>query len=440
VKSRVENHFNSLLQEYLKTICNADEKVTMQFPGYLTPILSKPGNYQNIEEQSGAAILFCSEGEIDILGSEIAVTLAMSAVEDFVSRYEIESPEGNETETEDMKKRSDARLDSQLKIVCEKHDLPYEDYCHTPSAVKRTLLSWLSNDMDKIKEADTKLPDDVVADGIDDSVVITDWWPSTSESIIILDTPEPKPKKTSATGPQINLFGNQNNLKEPKESTSGVSPVGEMTNVFQKSFSDVGKNKLESPTVVSLRQFALGKGYSSAEVDEVLAENPNHRLSTVITALHYIRTKKEVGKNGSKPEPMDVEPMSKAGTAFSHSVPTARDSSPRPGARTSSPAEENKGQDQPNSWSINQDYDKSVFKYFKQLSKHFTEETSDLSREDLLKNNAERQQILKDAYEKAFQESLKTQNQGTDGKKGKHKLRRFVEKKNFKCIFPPENG
>ncbi|XP_064641063.1 NEDD4-binding protein 1-like [Lineus longissimus] len=440
-------------KEYLKTVSNAQEKVAMQFPEEMTEIISKASNYQKIEEQSGAVILFYKPGEIDILGTDIAVTLAMSAVEDLVSRYETEPSEISEMGVEDnedvgvkqSETVSESRLDSQLKLFCEKHDLPYEDYCHTQSSVKRTLLSWLSNDMDNMKEEDVKLCDDVVCDGLDDSVVITGTARTNSDCVVIL---EPS-KKTlvSKTSPSANLFGNENSLRVSSQAAANVSPVGEMTNVFQKAMSNVGRRKPDSPTVHSLRQFALSRGYSSEEVDEVLEENPDVRLSTILSALHHNRIRREE----QKPQPMDVELPSASGGNRIQTKSTVRDSSPKPGtsASTSSSAQSfcsaqssssnskleghtevsadsetttftghgntcnEKEQNRPGSWSVNEDYDDSVFKYFKQLSKHFTEETSDLSREDLLKNNAERQKILKDAYEKAKEESSKGQSQGT---------------------------
>lgn len=61
--------------------------MTVPYPQDLHKILTSETIHEKLEHQSKAAIIFTENYEAFIMGSELAVTLALSALEDLMTKY-----------------------------------------------------------------------------------------------------------------------------------------------------------------------------------------------------------------------------------------------------------------------------------------------------------------------------------------------------------------
>ena len=140
------------IQDYIKALCSPGECLPLVFPEELHSLLSHPDIHARLERQSNTAILFLSMGKATIQGADtLAVTLAMSAIEDLILKYQDASTVEPGSPT-NLSLESNERLDRELRRLSSQHKEMFEEsfdeeaLTTLPSAVKRTILKCCIDD------------------------------------------------------------------------------------------------------------------------------------------------------------------------------------------------------------------------------------------------------------------------------------------------------
>lgn len=260
-----------MFQEYIVALCHPEDFITMRIPNVLF------GNgcdqLEKVEVQTRAAISMKNSTEIMISGTDLAVTLAMSAIEDLILRSndadqtDSAPAAGNNSDKVKKEKRlsSDAavRLETRFERALSQHSdglYSSKDYEHASDAVKRVILQCWSEDSLSAQDK-TNQSAGVVSDSVRNGVEVSDaaGFPSTRTECISRAVPNvstPKSRQTAAfvtnLGHQVNeikLESKQNDTKQQVNSTATGS-----------SFN--------------LRDFARQCGYKDDDIETVLRNAP----------------------------------------------------------------------------------------------------------------------------------------------------------------------
>ena len=375
------------LQNYLRALCNAEEKLCIQYPVELHSILTNPRIHTKLEKQSKTAITFDPGriGEALIYGSDtLAVTLAFSAVEDIITKYSEDGDSEGILESPNARLAS-SRLDSELhRLHAQDKEIIYDDdYSKMPDAVKRSILNWYLEDPStsedtsspNVQRDDTKSADDAV-DHIGD---VSDKFNNTKIS-------------SQSSTQKVKAADTVGYLAKPSDFViSGSSEVSE------QPVSLLQENSL-------LRETGLNHGYTEKEIDAVLvsAMGPmrtsdflralvaNRKLETAVSNSSASKAEKDRSDEGANIATGAL--MSDSSTKHplddflsSGSSKLKSDLNPNP---SQSPKVPKDGSDQ------------KFVDYFAKLSQDFKEEEGEVTIEELKRRSQERQKLLLDAFKR----------------------------------------
>ncbi|ELU05229.1 hypothetical protein CAPTEDRAFT_193508, partial [Capitella teleta] len=133
-------------KNYVKTLCNPTETVTLQIPPDLKGLLSNPAIRQRLEETTQAVVMVTSNNEVIIQGLDtLSVTLAMSSVEDIIDKH-VNSTQKSLLKSPDCS----SRLNRELRRLSseDRSSILTEDCSRYNDAVKRTIISWMRDEGD----------------------------------------------------------------------------------------------------------------------------------------------------------------------------------------------------------------------------------------------------------------------------------------------------
>ncbi|XP_074644812.1 uncharacterized protein LOC141901464 [Tubulanus polymorphus] len=411
---------NTKAKEYITSICNTCNPIEMLYPPQMLGILQE--SHDRLEEVSSAIIIFKEAGRLHMYGSDIGITIAMSAIEDILSQYlpdpsvtvktlenhnnSAKKPVVVPDEQPDNKvlTRQDSaslRLEEQLKRACQLHDLSYEDYKHANNSVKRVLLSWLDHDMDEdcidrrdrspVSAAESVT---IIDDDQDDSIIcldmplvtkpVQDCDLSIQEITVNFDRTLASPARKDTNTTASSTVQHFDEIISSMEQSGANSGAIESKNLFQR-FGASGASD-------TVRAFALRKGYTNTEIDVVLkSKTLPYRTSDVIADLYKNRLKSS-----------NISAGEVIGTRIASSSKTE---------------------------------DCPVQNYFQLLSRDFNEETAHFTREEYMKRNRERQKMLSPLFRREHApESTADSATGAEDVVGVDENVNTRESKNLKTI------
>ncbi|CAH1778683.1 unnamed protein product [Owenia fusiformis] len=222
-------------KDYIISLCSPEQRVKMKYPKALAQIIQDPTCHERVERQSKAVIVFDESEHCAIVsGSELAVTLAMSALEEVIFNFKhmLGDEEQEETEYFNTSVASN-RLDKELHKICDKNnDLDITEYSFAGDDVKAVVLEW--DHYDKGKEGRV-----VEGTEVEDGVISNDL-------IILDDTLTPDISELEKT-----VIDNEFQVHNKDMSTPLRPPV----------------TKPSTPRK-DLVEFSLQKGYSQEEINE----------------------------------------------------------------------------------------------------------------------------------------------------------------------------
>ncbi|XP_064610814.1 NEDD4-binding protein 1-like [Liolophura sinensis] len=258
-------------KEYIVALCHPEDLITMRIPKTLFG--TGGGQLEKVEAQTRAAISMKDNNDIIISGTDLAVTLAMSAIEDLIMRSsdadQADSAPFAEADSDKAKKEkrfsSDAalRLDSRFERALSQHSdglCTSKDYEHASGALKRVMLQCL--EYSQSGQDDSGLSASMVSDTVmnDVEIIDTDLGVASTRrggnSEAVPNILDPASRQTSAfvtnLGHQVNeikLESKPNDTKQRANSTAAGS-----------SFN--------------LRDFARQCGYADDDIETVLRSAP----------------------------------------------------------------------------------------------------------------------------------------------------------------------
>ncbi|KAK3086023.1 hypothetical protein FSP39_012303 [Pinctada imbricata] len=363
---------------------------------------------EQIEKQTSAVLFMCDKDTIEIRGSELAVILAMSSLESYVMRNKINDtetdscpqPEGATNKKGDLggsvwSKEIDTRLQRVLSSQSE-NSVSLDDYNKTSPSVKMTILKCM-NDFDDISDQDLfpssedqhtsyKVPVFLEGEQINRSLFV---------------------KKNAGTG------SSSSNVNEEMEidgvlpmnnsSPSGVTNladrlIGTEISSDSETMSNDANRNIDEKEIQYLRTFGISVGYDDDIVEEGLKSvNAKTKPADFLERLDAIQTSKKQQLKGQESEA--------SGNNFPPppSAPSVESSGSGHGSfgRRSLPKE-----------------------YKDRLLIDFNEENENLPVEELKKRNAERQKMLKMAFD-----TVSTQESPAPTAKKKRRKKKNKKKK-----------
>ena len=362
-------------------MCNAEEKLCIQYPVELHCILTNPRIHTKLEKQSKTAITFDPGriGEAWIYGSDtLAVTLAFSAVEDIITKYSEDGDSESILESPNAKLAS-SRLDSELhRLHAQDKEIIYDDdYSKMPDAVKRSILNWYLEDPNTSEDAsprnverdDTKTAGDAV-DHIGD---VTDKFNDTKISS----------QSSTHKGKAADTVGY---LAKPSDFViSGSSEASQPTP------SLLQENSL-------LRETGLNHGYTEKEIDVVLASAMGPmRTSDFLRALVNNRKLEKVVSDSSAGKSKKTGSDEGANASTSALMSDCSAKHPLDDFLSSGSSKLTNQSQSPKVAQDGSEQQKFV-DYFTKLSQDFKEEEGEVPIEELKRRSQERQKLLLDAF------------------------------------------
>ncbi len=406
------------LQNYIRALCNAEERVFVHYPVELHHILTNPKVHTRLEKQSQTAITFDPEriGEACITAVEtVGIALASSAVEDIITKYS-ESDDLHLQQSPTALEAS-SRLNSELRRMHskDKEILYDDDYTKLPDAVKRSILNWY---IEEPTENDDHMVDQQGGD------------PSGK----LLDTVNDLTGQLEAS--HLKERDGVGYLAKPSDFVLSPPTAG---NDAMKSFVSLPQDDL------LLRETGLSSGYSDKDIDTVLAASAGPmRTSEFLKALLANKAAKTKAESKTS-EKKHSDPDDRSGLQSSNPKGNL--------LNTKSPMSASQQPSGERSASI-----PSFVDYFARFSQDsLQEESGDVSLDDLMRNSEARRKLLKDALTSQASAnnpeekedkgpavnstpivSENDQNDGAGGAKSKHRITP-VQQDNSGASGPQQN-
>ncbi len=259
-------------QDYIRTLCNPEEIVPMTYPPELHNILTKPKIHVKLEKQSKTVILFPHIGDVHIQGLDtLSVTLAMSALEDIIAKYQGEGQdEDNPSKLSSHSARlGSSRLESELRrLSSQDENIIYdEDYSSMSDPVKRTILGWFMDE----SHHEESVPE-------------------------VTDSQQSQPQIDAVLHKMAQLDVQTGDMPKKAAADAQIPPVAPQT----------PDKPYISQSEVYLRDFALSKGYADIDIQKVFQFYGNNlKASEFLNALCAVTqkskpTQKSDGKKHKK--------------------------------------------------------------------------------------------------------------------------------------------
>ncbi|XP_062582225.1 NEDD4-binding protein 1-like [Saccostrea cucullata] len=345
-------------REYILAVCHPESKQKLQIKDTNSELFDKEV-LEDIEIQT-CALITLQDNNIEICGTELAVILAMTSLESkgAVGIEDMEADGETEEKTDlsqkpTAKNRWSRKMDSQLeRLLCDpknrSESMSINDFSKTSPSIKMTILKCMQ-EMDDISDSDLfpSCRDDAGA------------APSYRLPIYIDDeSEEEKVDSNSADGKSVKQLAE-------KLTTAQISPSSSPRPVKQKGSG--------FPEEEYFRSFGKSVGYSEADVEVGLQLcDEKTTPADFLGILNQVQENKKEGKDTTN-----------GATA---NVPQKNNFPPPPDVPSPSSTPVNGRRSLPK-------------EYKKKLVKDFSEETADLSVEELKRRNEERQKVLKTAFE-----------------------------------------
>ncbi|XP_061189979.1 NEDD4-binding protein 1-like [Saccostrea echinata] len=349
-------------REYILAVCHPESKQKLQIKEANSDLFDKEV-LEDIEMQT-CALITLQDNTIEICGTELAVILAMTTLESKgavgIEDMEADGETDGKTDVSQKppaKNRWSRKMDSQLeKLLCDpknrSESMSINDFSKTSPSIKMTILKCMQ-EMDDISDSD------LFPSCRDDAGTV----PSYRLPIYIDDeSEEEKVEKDSLDGKSVKQL-------TEKLTTAQISPTS--------SPRPAAKQKVSGfPEEEYFRSFGKSVGYSEADVEVGLQLcDEKTTPADFLGILNQVQENKKVGKDTTEKAKADVPQKNN----FPPPPDVPSPSSTPVNGRRSLPQE-----------------------YKKKLVKDFSEETADLSVEELKRRNEERQKVLKSAFEQGL--------------------------------------
>ena len=386
-------------QTYVKTLCNPEETLQMPYPPELHPLLTNSTVKARLENTTQAVLRFPSHGQVDIHGLDsLAVTLAMSALEDVINKHmdiAVYDPE-DALGTAANKSHSSDRLDNELRRLSSQEGKGglENDYSGVNDAVKRTILSWMMEDSEGGGDWEAK----EMTAGNKDVKFKSLGIPVQQLEKIQLGATQPGQQQRSESPMEMEIDGateedEVDGINLHPEVTPLAVSAGSVTKPTATSAQDPHSFHVtpEEPDD-SLKEIALDKGYTEKEIQEVFDEyGKSIRASDFMRALVTNRRLKDSG----------ARPKSNVAVSMIEGLPrppTSDQLASSPHLRPAMLETEKQAKALKVSVHLND--------YLEQRCKDHKEEENCDGREDLIRKNKEQQELLREAYKKREEEKL----------------------------------
>lgn len=370
-------------REYIIAMCQPGETYQQPFDDNNREFLNEE-NLEEIEKQTNACIELGDRNIILIKGSELAVTLAISSLENIIGNTCIETDGASEcpqstakgVQPSDWEKRLDTTfiraLSSNSDGTCK-----FDDYHNSSAEVKMTILKCLNNEY---------------SDNVDENELFEG---------------SQKPDPGSSSLHPIHIFGDEGEeliagkTNESRQSNDKMSEQASDSNTTKRET----KKTEETEDVKFLRTFGTSAGYSDELIDSGLMYVDDKTAPCDFLDI-LKQLKEQTNKNDDRTEtPMDVDEPQPSGSSSSF----FKDFPPPP--------------------IVDSDLEKSrrsLPKEYKQiLGKHMiAEEKGEMTVLDLKKQNEERQKILKEQFESSSPQSSPRGESGSGSGRKKKKNRK----------------
>ena len=354
-----------IFQDYIIAMCQPSETYQLPFDANCRDYLHEE-NLEEIEKQTNACIEIDDLNMLLIKGSDLAVTLAISSLENIIDHSKIEvdgvgspstsSRHGTQGGPPDWEKRLDSTF---LRALSKSSDgsCKFDDYHNTSTAVKMTILKCLNKDY---------------SENVDEN----ELFDNNKKQITAGSTPlQP-----------ITIYGDDDDIDvkdgdsfvDNKKSLLGVDNISEqLTDTIISPRKESSTKKCDTEEVKFLRNFGNSAGYSNEIIDEgLLYADDKTAPCDFLDILIQLKNSK---KNDDAETPMDTSEETKnesENKSFSFPPPPQI------------PCDEN-GQSRR---SLPKEYKQTLFKHV------MAEQEGEMSVNELKKRNEERQKILKEQF------------------------------------------
>lgn len=400
-------------KNYITAMCNPAERKKVQFPSSSCAELTDPKTLELIEKKTNAFIRPLKNiAQFEISGSEFAVILALSEIEELAGSALREGLEDNREDEEDCQEegvitispnahKASEQLSSALRRALSANSdgvCSVDDYRHTKPAVQRVLVNCLRDD-------------DV--DDID-------------EDLLFLDGPT----ESSPKGSNLMLFF-EDGTDSAKDEIGEEKTIQTSPGVTEKMTELNISKPTETPSLTKeqkyLHDFGLSVGFLESEVNEALKfVDEKTRPSDFLDMLNSLQ-KHDISHEGNsdddviilESEIIDLTSDKKA--VVDESVESkSEDKMPLPG-NTGAVANPDKTQNYPTTLPEG---------YKERLLRDFFTEDENCSVDELKRRNAERQKLLRQNFES---QASTPNTRGATGKKqnakGKKKRKKNKQQK-----------
>ncbi|WAR12926.1 ZC12A-like protein, partial [Mya arenaria] len=425
---------------YIQAICNPGERKVVEFPQSALKELTDPQTLEYIEAKTNAFIRPLEKiAEFEISGTELAVTLALSEIEELAGsavkersgEVTDEQTDGGVIEISPLKGNTKKRLSDQLQRALSNHSdgiCSVDDYKETSAAVQRVLVNCLEDEDNDIDD------DDLFSDGKDGGkdfsqtfqVKIYDDEPDSSESFKTCDEYDIKP--TTDVLEISRKLGSTSLSKSQKSETPDIKPTTDVLEISRKlgSTSLSKSQKSETPDTAKadqalneqqeyLRSFGLNLGFNDQDVNHALNMiDEKTRPSDFFDLLNIVKqqtgndstvadnTNHELDTSGDdviiEGETIEYFTKEKSTEEVSNTVKGASAADSSKSEQTTLPET-----------------------YKERLMMDFFQEDDTCDIEELKRRNAERQKLLKLNFEKQGQAENQIESKGKKKRRGKQK-------------------
>ncbi|KAK3578456.1 hypothetical protein CHS0354_038542 [Potamilus streckersoni] len=387
-------------KEFILAICSPNESHQIEFPPLIG--LFTDENLEEIEKQTNAFIVPIDEKQSNftVCGSDLAVTLALSMMEEMFNKREDDVEEDGQVDNksghpglspEGPSSKASERLSMKLERALSEHSdgtINVNDYSHAPESIKRVLVQCLHENF--------------VEDDIDEDQLFADG----KEKEFVLQKPR---------SGHISIF-HDNKLPSMEAKVIEKMEIDRpaVGSISEKLTNTIISNPPPSPLFRKqheyLRNFGVSVGYKQTEIDDALKfVDEKTRPSDFLDLLNKIKEKTDTEMELSPSVSVEkLDNSDEKSLTFNQNIPP-------PPSPVNSPFK----RDLPGN-------------YKERLIRDFQQEDLNCSREELIRRNAERQKLLQLNFQQIQQQQNKQEKSKKKGKTKKRKESTFGEKRTRK--------
>ncbi|KAL3859898.1 hypothetical protein ACJMK2_010082 [Sinanodonta woodiana] len=389
-------------KEYILAICSPNESHKIEFPPFIG--LFTDEKLEEVEKQTNAFIVpsDSKQSNFAVCGSDLAVTLALSMMEEMFNKHEDDVEEDGQIDNksghlglspEGLSSKASERLSMKLERALSEHSdgtINVNDYSHAPESIKRVLVQCLHENF--------------VEDDIDEDQLFADGVENDNEDTVL----------QKAKSGHISIF-HDNKLPTLESKVVDKMEIDQpaVGSISEKLTNTLISNPPPSPLVRKqheyLKNLGVSVGYKQAEIEDALKfVDEKTRPSDFLDLLNKIKEKTETEMETSPSvsvDKLDKREEKPLASGLNQNI------QPPPSPLSSPFKRELPGN------------------YKERLLRDFLQEDPNCSREELIRRNAERQKLLQRNFVQIQQQQNKPEKPKKKGKPKKRKDSTFGEKR-----------